>query len=101
KAIPSAEAFGKAAVGQAPAPQHTHDLHRQCAYYEGKSASGNFLIECSHSVPLLGGALYSEDHVNDLRRVGQQFLGEVQSLLRGHPNPSILLPSLEEFTKTF
>jgi len=107
--LPSEERFGKASLSQPVAPKHTEESHEQCAYYpateveDNRSVNGGFLkgpMICDHKEEAHG-AFYSEDYVNQMRRLAQAFLGQVDGLLHGHPNPTILLPDLENFREYF
>jgi len=96
--LPSEERFGKASLSQPVAPKHTQDGHEKCAYYLTEDNDGfMYCIEDSKA----HGAFYSEDYVNQMRRLAQAFLGQVDGLLHGHPNPTILLPDLENFREYF
>lgn len=98
ESIKSSEMFGNASIGQPVAPKHTQEGHESCAYYITEDNDG--YIRCPHDEKALG-AFYSEDHVKQLVSLGQEFLNEVDGLLRGHPNPSILLASINLFRERF
>ena len=72
--IKSEEVFGKATVGQGPAPKHTRPGHEACAYYWSEAAEDK---QCEHGYVIVGGAFYSEDYVRELRIAGQRLLAEI------------------------
>lgn len=110
KSINSEERFGRVSVGTGEAPTHTDEDHRRCAYYLtssviDQSPGGNETLICQHGVEPGGsrgiGAFYSEDYVRQMRELAQEFLGEVDGLIRNHPNPILLMPSIDRFREYF
>lgn len=93
ESIKSAETVATPSMSPSEAPRHTAPGHEHCAYYFdmedfrrqfqskiiGEQLSPlEIQISCPHGATL-DGAVYSEDFVNELRRLSHRLLGRIGS----------------------
>jgi hypothetical protein len=86
KSIDSEEKLGvpHAIVGEAP--RHTVQGHEGCAYYMSVTEdpdlkAGIAIMRCPHG-NIASGAFYSEDHVNEVRRVSHLLIGQLEEMIK-------------------